>query len=138
MGRKKSYESGELTVFYEPGLCIHAAECVHGLPGVFDPNRKPWIDVGAAATDAIVGVVEKCPTGALTYALENGGGAETPDSDPTICLDVDGPLYVRGAITIVAADGTETEMTRVALCRCGHSENKPFCDNSHVASSFRG
>ena len=108
MGRKKSYESEELTVFYEPGLCIHAAKCVNGLPGVFNPNRKPWIDPMAAATDEIVGVVEKCPTGALTYQRKSGDGAEAPDIDPTISLVADGPLYMRGAITIVAADGTES------------------------------
>ena len=42
--KKKEYSNGELTVVWKPDLCIHAAECVKGLPQVFDPNKKPWVD----------------------------------------------------------------------------------------------
>ena len=51
---------------------------------------------------------------------------------------VSGPLWVRGGIPVVAADGTAYEVrNRVALCRCGASGNKPFCDGSHASIKFR-
>ncbi len=138
MGRKKSYEGPGVTVYFEASLCIHAAECVHRLPEVFDPNRRPWIEPTAAGPDAVARVVERCPTGALTYALADGESAEPIDTEVTLHLKTDGPLYLRGKITLTNPEGVDDVSSRLALCRCGHSKNKPFCDNSHVDSDFRG
>ncbi len=137
MGRKKAYEADGITVSYEAALCIHAAECVHRLPDVFDPQRRPWIDAGAAGAEAVAHVVERCPTGALTYVLL-GQPPEAPDIEASVRLETDGPIYMRGDLTVELADGNQTRCTRLALCRCGQSKNKPFCDNSHVESNFRG
>lgn len=63
------YSNGEVTVIWKPGLCIHSGICFKGLPGVFDPRRKPWIDVSQADTQAIIEQVKKCPSGALSYSL---------------------------------------------------------------------
>jgi uncharacterized Fe-S cluster protein YjdI len=63
----KKYDNGEITVVWQPGLCAHSANCVKGLPGVFNPAEKPWINVKGAATDAIISQVDKCPSGALSY-----------------------------------------------------------------------
>ena len=72
----KKYSNGEVTIVWRPGLCQHAAFCWKGLPGVFDPNARPWIDPSGASTEEIIGQVEKCPSGALSYFLneeeENG------------------------------------------------------------------
>ena len=62
----KHYDNGEVTVVWKPDVCIHSAICFHGLPKVFDPRRRPWVDVKAAATAAIVSQVRKCPSGALS------------------------------------------------------------------------
>lgn len=72
----KEYSNGEITVVWNPSLCSHSARCVRGLPAVFDVKRRPWIDVMAADSEAIVRQVEQCPSGALSIksdATESGG-----------------------------------------------------------------
>jgi CDGSH-type Zn-finger protein/uncharacterized Fe-S cluster protein YjdI len=133
--RVKRYEGDAITVEFDLPRCIHAAECGKGLPTVFDSERRPWVDPGAEDPGTIAGVVSRCPTGALSYQLPDGTG-EAPDAENTIRVIPDGPLHVRGRIRLKHADGSVTEETRVALCRCGLSKNKPLCDNAHVEGSF--
>ncbi|MEZ5330682.1 MAG: CDGSH iron-sulfur domain-containing protein [Thermoanaerobaculia bacterium] len=130
-----SYASDEIEVSWSAGRCIHAAECVRGLPEVFAPGERPWIHPRAGEADAIAEVVERCPTGALHYRRAEGS-EERPDTENTIRLAADGPVYLRGALEVRTADGTVVEETRMALCRCGASANKPFCDGSHAESGF--
>ena len=128
----RTYESDGVAVHYDARRCIHAAECVRGLPHVFDPARKPWIDPTQAAADAIVEVVQRCPTGALHFTRKDGGGAEPTPMANTVEVAPDGPLYVRGDLQVETPDGEVVlRDTRVALCRCGLSKRKPFCDGSH-------
>lgn len=135
--RVKRYNGDGIVVRFEPRRCIHAAECVFALPMVFDPERRPWIEPAAAAADPIARVVALCPSGALHYERTDGGAAEAPDPVNRIRVMRNGPLYVRGTIELVQADGTTvTREVRMALCRCGESHNKPFCDNSHRAIRF--
>lgn len=138
MARKRFYDyRGErLAVRFEPGRCIHAEECIRGLPAVFDPDRRPWIDPDRAAADKVEAVVRRCPTGALQLASPGGEAAERPPAANTVRPTVDGPLYVRGRLRLALPEG-ELEETRVALCRCGASRNKPFCDNAHREAGFR-
>ena len=107
----------------------HATECARGLPAVFDTSRKPWIAVDAAAADAVVTVVERCPSGALTYERAEGP-AEVPAVPTRIEREAGGPLHVRGDLAIATADG-ELRLRRATLCACGKSANAPFCDLSH-------
>jgi len=65
---EKHYSKGEITVVWKPTLCKHTAVCFRGLPGVFDPRRRPWIDVEQATEEQIVEQVKKCPSGALSLA----------------------------------------------------------------------
>ena len=65
----KKYDNGEVTVIWQPGLCIHSARCAKGLPSVFDPASKPWININGADTGTIVNQVNQCPSGALSYVL---------------------------------------------------------------------
>jgi len=124
-------------VRWEPRLCIHVKNCVR-LGGVFDPDRRPWIDVDAADADAIAETVLTCPTGALRFRRLDGGAQEAAPGPPLVEPRPDGPLFVRGEIRIVDPDGRVIrEDTRVALCRCGASGNKPFCDGSHRRIGFR-
>jgi CDGSH-type Zn-finger protein/uncharacterized Fe-S cluster protein YjdI len=135
--RTKNYTGPGITVRFVPRRCIHAAECVLRLPDVFDPERKPWIEPERSQADTIAGVVTHCPTGALHFERTDGGTAETPDAENRVRVTRNGPLHVRGVLELRAADGTSvTEDVRVALCRCGASRNKPFCDNSHRAIRF--
>jgi CDGSH-type Zn-finger protein/uncharacterized Fe-S cluster protein YjdI len=133
-----TYESDEITVTWDKFKCIHAKECVHGLPSVFNIDEKPWIQPGKEAADKVAEVVMKCPTGALQFQRKDGGVAETVPKQNTLTIAVDGPLYVAGDIKLKNADDELiSEETRVALCRCGLSSNKPYCDNSHIKAEFK-
>ena len=96
-----------------------------------------WVVVDAADADAVAAAIESCPTGALRYRRLDGGPQEQPPAETTVEPRQNGPLFVRGAVRIVDPDGRLIrEATRVALCRCGASENKPFCDGSHRRVGF--
>lgn len=133
----KEYEGSDIVVSYEVRRCIHAERCVHNLGKVFDPERRPWIDPDLAPADAVARTVELCPTGALTY-VRRDGGPEEEARGPAVETVPDGPLYVRGAIELRDHEGqVYWRGTRAALCRCGASKIKPFCDNSHLDIGFR-
>ena len=120
------YPGVEVSVKYDLKRCIHAAECVKGLPGVFDPDKKPWIDPDQAGAEDVAEVVMRCPTGALKFIPHEGDEEVVPDLN-TVVIDPDGPLYIRGNLQIKNTDGELVlEDTRVALCRCGASRNKPL------------
>jgi uncharacterized Fe-S cluster protein YjdI len=65
----KKYTNGEVTIVWKPDLCIHSTICFKGLPEVFDPRRRPWIVPEDSTTDKIIEQVKKCPSGALSYYL---------------------------------------------------------------------
>lgn len=69
---KIEYPNGEITVLWQPKLCIHAAVCVKTLPDVYDPNKRPWIKVSNATTTELRQQVSKCPSGALSILEDNG------------------------------------------------------------------
>lgn len=134
---EKAYTAKDITVFYDAKLCIHAAECVRGLPQVFDTSKKPWIQPEHATSDAIAEIIHRCPSGALRYERLDGGTNEIIPDEFTGTFAENGPLYLRGAIKLTSSEGqTLFEGTRVALCRCGASKNKPFCDRSHQEIGF--
>jgi uncharacterized Fe-S cluster protein YjdI len=138
-GPTRTYEADEIRVFWDATRCIHVATCLNALPEVFDVRRRPWIDVSGAPAQDIADAVKMCPTGALRYEAVSNIADEEPDEPTTIELRPNGPMIVRGRLRITDARGDVlTEETRIALCRCGASQNKPFCDNSHRAIGFRG
>ena len=95
-------------------------------------------DPDAAPPDEIAQTILRCPSGALHFTRTDDGEQETADEQLTVTPQKGGPLYLRGRIQIRDRDGSVVrEDTRIALCRCGASENKPFCDNSHVRIGFR-
>lgn len=133
-----SYESDEIKVTWDKFKCIHAAECVHGLPGVFDIDKDPWIQPGEEAADKVAEVIEKCPSGALQYVRKDGGEKETVPAKNELTLIEGGPVYLKGNLKIKNLDGEViAEDTRAAFCRCGKSGNKPYCDNSHIKAGFK-
>ena len=129
---EKTYTADGITVRFDPLRCIHAERCVRGLPAVFDAERRPWIDPAQAPPDATAEVVARCPTGALHFERTDGGNAEPVPPANMATIAPDGPIYVHGDIRLETPDGVEVlRDTRIALCRCGRSRRKPFCDNSH-------
>lgn len=136
-GLTRTYEREEIRVEWYASRCIHSAACVRALPEVFDPGRRPWIDITAGNADAIANAVIKCPTGALRYHRLDGGPNERAEEGVRITPVRNGPNFVRGSCEITDADGVTRTETRVALCRCGQSKHMPFCDNTHRAIGFR-
>lgn len=134
----KTYAGDGIEVGWEPKLCIHVSRCIRALPDVFDPNARPWVNAGAAPADEIAAAIETCPTGALTYVRTDGAPQETPSSPTKVEPRPNGPLFVRGDIEVVDVEGNVVRRaTRVALCRCGQSSNKPYCDLTHRAIGFK-
>ncbi len=126
----------DVTVSWDRRLCIHIGECTRAQGAVFESGRDPWAEPDRRPADEIEEVALRCPTGALV-ASRPGAGRE-PDSENTAMAVSCGPLYLRGDLEI---DGASEDMlgvrSRAALCRCGASSNKPFCDNSHEDAGFR-
>ena len=139
MEAKKEYTNGDVTVVWQPRKCIHSENCFHGLPNVFKPKEKPWIDVSGATSAELVSQVNKCPSGALTAYVNSEGQKEGDMSKVKIQVFENGPLRVTGELEITHKDGsTEVKETAASFCRCGHSANKPFCDGSHKKEGFIG
>ena len=149
-----------LTVHWDSERCIHSRHCVTGLPEVFDFDARPWIRVDEASADRIAEQVDRCPSGALGYTRFDGGplgpGARAEQPGPasdddrgsagsgdevavTVRVTQGGPLSVQGPVQVVDDAGNVLRVTtRVALCRCGSSGDKPFCDGSHARVGFSG
>ena len=136
--KRHVFESQAITVSWSKRRCIHVAECVRGLPAVFEPGSVPWIEPAKAAADLVAEVVRRCPTGALHYERHDGGAVEPVPTVNVVVPDPDGPFYLSGDIEVVAEDGAPVVRdTRIALCRCGATKNRPFCDGSHTEMESR-
>ncbi|KAF0199676.1 MAG: hypothetical protein FD166_104 [Bacteroidetes bacterium] len=136
----RHYSNGEVTIKWQPGKCTHSTLCFRGLPGVFDPARRPWINADGASTEEMIEQVKKCPSGALSYTLNRPEKQEPTVSSP-VRIDImpGGPMILRGECNIRYADGTEGVINNISsFCRCGHTTNSPFCDGSHYEAGFKG
>jgi len=135
---RDDYEAEGITVHDNRHACAHAERCIHGAPEVFHKMHRPWITPDAADPAAIASVVELCPSGALSYSRD---GVEHRDLDraPRMLVRPGGPYEATGGIELVIgedawAEGVSRE--HYALCRCGGSSNKPFCDGTHWKNGF--
>jgi uncharacterized Fe-S cluster protein YjdI len=134
----KKYTNGDLTIIWKPDVCIHSAICFKGLPQVFNPKERPWVKAMEAGPDEIVAQIKKCPSGALSYELNTNktSAMENQESNTTITVSNKGPYLVKGKFLFVDQDGKEElKEGNIALCRCGSSANKPFCDGAHKKST---
>lgn len=121
------------TIRFDGSRCIHARQCVLAEPGVFKANvQGPWIDPDAASVEALMRVAINCPSGAIQVTRGDGGPQEANPKVNTITVRENGPLALHAEIELAG----ERVGTRATLCRCGASNNKPFCDGSHVAAGF--
>ena len=139
MAINKSYTNNEIKVFWNADLCIHSANCVNSLNEVFNPKQKPWINMQAASTEKIISAVNNCPSGALKYKWKDEMEEEKQSEQSSVTIQVNsgGPYLVKGKVTLTDKDGSETiKEGTIALCRCGASQNKPFCDGSHKNIEF--
>ncbi|MGW8886996.1 (4Fe-4S)-binding protein [Streptomyces sp. NPDC055749] len=125
----RSYDGEGITVSYDVHRCLHAAECVRGLPSVFEVGRKPWIVPMNASADEVAEVIHRCPSGALQYRRTDGLADEVPDVPTRVSLHSDGVIHLRGDLEVETPQGPRRE-TRVMLCGCGKTGNTPYCDHS--------
>lgn len=151
----RDYTNGEITVFWRPKECIHATTCFRELRSVFNPGKRPWVNMQGAGTEEIIRIVELCPTDALTYKwnkdLEEVEKTQKPvnqvfakdeEMQSAIQAEIrvmpDGPLVVKGNFKIVGTGGNVLKTMKIAsFCRCGQSMNMPFCDGMHRKIGFR-
>ena len=132
------YPGKESDVHWNGKLCIHIGECGRAKGELFINGRQPWCDPDLASNEEVEDVVQRCPTGALTYQHKDGTHTEQAASENTIHVAYNGPLYFKGDLDIEGApDDINGVKFRAALCRCGQSKNKPFCDNSHEDAGFK-
>lgn len=135
-GEDRRYSGEEVDVTYNVKRCIHAKQCVNRLAEVFDTQKRPWINVASTPADRVAGVVELCPSGALHHVRKDGIQEAIPQQNVIIAWQ-NGPLEIRGDLALSGATVELQQETRVTLCRCGASKNKPFCDNSHNDIAFQ-
>ena len=135
----KEYSNDDITVIWKPDSCIHSKKCWKELIQVFDPRNRPWIHMDGATTDRIKKQVEACPSGALSYVSKVEGSQESMNTEIKVEALENGPLLIYGTLNITNSDGAEEKKNKTtAFCRCGASQNKPYCDGAHVKVNFQG
>lgn len=142
------YEADGYTALWRPKLCIHSEKCVKGLPKVFKPKEKPWIQTENSTKEELTDQIMQCPSGALGYRLEGKKNVFSTDNDQKTngmeeskikaTVLENGPLMCEGPIEVTKTDGTKETKDKVFFCRCGASSNKPYCDGSHSKADFKG
>jgi len=145
--RRDTYPGAQVTIFDNRGICQHSGFCTDRLPTVFRTDAEPFVAPSGGRMDEIVRAVRDCPSGALSLEFD---GVETRDltdwhgvREQAIEVSLDGPYRVTGGIPLADAAGGEvaraagSSREHYALCRCGHSQNKPFCSGMHWYIQFR-
>ena len=132
--RARAYPGTGMTLHDDRGLCAHASFCATKQTNAWKMMRETE---DTATRSHAMAMVERCPSGAITYDVD--GERNEPDLPVRVNVIEDGPLFVSGGVPVSRADGAPLETrNRMALCRCGASSNKPFCDGTHVEVGFEG
>lgn len=130
------FEGEQVDVEWDGSLCIHIAECGQAEGDLFVTGRKPWCIPDLDSAEAVAEVCRRCPSGALSYYAKAGDQEQAPAGN-SIRVSYNGPLFVHGDLELGEVQQRKPGTRfRAALCRCGHSRNKPFCDNSHRNAGF--
>ena len=130
------YAGQKITIRDNRSICAHAGVCTDVLASVFRMKQEPWIDPDAASVEEIIAVIQKCPSGALSFTMEN---TESPyqNQEPSIFIAPNGPYVVSGCPDLLDTNWREgASKQQYTLCRCGASKNKPYCDGSHWSIEF--
>ena len=136
--RRDTYVGDGVTIYDDRSVCAHAGRCTDGLPSVWKLGQEPWIDPMGASAEEIIAVVKQCPSGALMYSTSVEESIEETSTDPGLVPAPNGPYVLRGHVPVTSSDGDQYEnREHVTLCRCGQSENKPFCSGKHWDCNFK-
>ncbi|HEY3771790.1 MAG TPA: CDGSH iron-sulfur domain-containing protein [Solirubrobacteraceae bacterium] len=144
--RRDTYVGQQLTILDNRGICQHSGFCTDRLATVFRAREEPFVHPSGGRMDEIIRAVRDCPSGALSYAVDGVEARDEVDHhglrEPAIEITKDGPYRVTGSIPLVQSDGTPVprdegvSLEHYALCRCGQSQNKPFCSGMHWYVEF--
>ncbi|HLW37879.1 MAG TPA: ferritin-like domain-containing protein [Candidatus Eremiobacteraceae bacterium] len=131
------YEGKDITILDNRGTCCHFGNCTDCLPQVFHHEGDPFVTADGATADEVEKIVRECPSGALGF-VRDGKPYEGESREPEIYVAGNASYYVRGGIELEGeAMNAGANREHFALCRCGHSKNKPFCDGTHWYIKFR-
>jgi uncharacterized Fe-S cluster protein YjdI len=142
----KEFSNGEITVFWRADRCIHSANCLIGLPEVFNSKKRPWINIHASNSKEIMHIVDTCPSRALTYLKSNKLITSKPRAKPKkkakfarIQILKNGPVLITGNFIVRDHKKKKIKIDNevTTLCRCGGSKKKPFCDGTHQVIGFK-
>jgi CDGSH-type Zn-finger protein/truncated hemoglobin YjbI len=143
---RDTYPGQQVTIFDNRGICQHSGFCTDRLASVFHAGSDPFVTPAGARTDEIVAAVRACPSGALSFAVDGAEERGTVDfhgtRSPAVEVSKDGPYRITGGLPLTGADGKDIERAEgssrehYALCRCGQSQNKPFCSGMHWYVGF--
>ncbi|SHM85188.1 CDGSH iron-sulfur domain-containing protein [Actinacidiphila paucisporea] len=144
---RETHVGQQVDVLDNRGICQHSGYCTDRLASVFHQRGEPFVTPSGGRMDEIVRAVRDCPSGALSFAIDQVEARDAVDRhgtrEPAIEVSKDGPYRVTGAIPLVQEDGTAVprdqgaSLEHYALCRCGQSRNKPFCSGMHWYVGFR-
>jgi CDGSH-type Zn-finger protein/truncated hemoglobin YjbI len=144
--RRDTYPGQQVTIHDNRGVCQHSGYCTDRLSTVFRLKSEPFVAPSGGRMDEIIRAVRDCPSGALSYGIDgHEARAETDHGgtrEPAVEVTKDGPYRVTGGLPLTDADGDDeprgegASREHYALCRCGHSQNKPFCSGMHWYVDF--
>jgi CDGSH-type Zn-finger protein/truncated hemoglobin YjbI len=145
--QRDTYPGEQVTIFDNRGICQHSGLCTDRLPTAFRTKEEPFVAPSGARMDELVRAVRDCPSGALSLAFDSVEARDLVDwhgtREQAIEITQDGPYRVTGALPLADAAGADvpraagSSREHYALCRCGHSQNKPFCSGMHWYVDFR-
>ncbi|MEM1439940.1 MAG: CDGSH iron-sulfur domain-containing protein [Pseudomonadota bacterium] len=130
-------EETRVSISYTPVLCSHAAECSRLAASVFDPTRDPWIKPDEGSLESIRDVMAACPSGALSLSLDDAPHEHTTRGESEIQIEPNGPYRVTNVTLEAPFSVAGASEKKYVLCRCGQSDNKPFCDGTHHDIAWR-
>ncbi len=134
---RDSYVGTRIAIHDNRSICAHAGFCTDRLKSVFRMGQDPWVDPNGASAEEIIETVKKCPSGALSFSVDDIEYSEQ-DREPMVTVTDDGPYAITGGIELIGVTfGEGASKEHYTLCRCGASKNKPFCDGSHWSVGFR-
>lgn len=125
-----------VTIGYTPVICTHAAECQKRASSVFNPKQDPWIQPEGGSLEAMLDAIASCPSGALRLSVNDLPEQHLTTGEVGIRVQKNGPYYVTNVALDAEFNGTLASRAKYALCRCGLSKNKPFCDGSHYSEGW--
>ncbi len=158
----RQYTNGEITVFWRPSKCIHATTCFRELLDVYNPRKRPWVNMDGASTEKIIEVTDKCPTQAIYWKYNKDlteeekannyrkQGAEEEvnpetlheekkkEAESSLQIMPNGPILIEGDFKVIGPEDEEIKtMVMTSFCRCGNSKSQPFCDGTHRVVGFK-